>query len=108
MGNKTATFTATLATVASLVASASWAGPIESACLRADRKSASRVLCNCVQQVADFTLDSGDQRLAASFFKDPHRAQEIRQSDNSRHESFWKRYKEFGANAESYCRSAKS
>lgn len=84
------------------------AGPIERACLKADRKSASRSLCNCVQQVADLTLDSGDQRLAATFFKDPHRAQVIRQSDNRSHESFWKRYKEFGANAESYCRALRS
>ena len=53
----------------------------------------------------DLTLDSGDQRLAATFFSDPHRAQVIRQSDNSGHERFWKRYKQFGANAESYCRS---
>ena len=84
------------------------AGAIERACLKSDRKGASRQLCNCVQQVADLTLDSGDQRLAASFFRDPHRAQVIRQSDNSSHERFWKRYREFGANAESYCRSAKS
>lgn len=84
------------------------AGPIERACLKADRKSASRPLCNCVQQVADLTLDNRDQRLAASFFKDPHRAQEIRQSDNSSHESFWKRYKAFGASAESYCRALRS
>lgn len=84
------------------------AGPIERACLQADRKSASRPLCNCVQQVADLTLNNGDQRLAATFFKDPHRAQEVRQSDNSGHESFWKRYKQFGANAESYCRALRS
>jgi len=81
------------------------AGAIERACLKADRKAATRSLCNCVQQVADLTLDGRDQRLGATFFKDPHRAQEIRQSDNRSHESFWKRYKEFGANAESYCRA---
>nr|WP_245913012.1 hypothetical protein [Litoreibacter ponti] len=84
------------------------AGPIERACLKADRKAASRPLCNCVQQVADLTLDGSDQRLAATFFKDPHRAQEIRQSDRISHEAFWKRYKQFGANAESYCRALRS
>ncbi|MEP3347836.1 MAG: hypothetical protein ABJN34_02390 [Litoreibacter sp.] len=81
------------------------ADQIERACLKSDRKAVSRSLCNCVQQVADLTLDSGDQRLAATFFKDPHRAQVIRQSDNRSHEKFWKRYKEFGSNAASYCRA---
>ncbi|SFR56229.1 hypothetical protein [Litoreibacter janthinus] len=93
-----------IAVIAGLSASAASAGPIERACLKSDRKAASRPLCNCVQQVADLTLDAGDQRLAATFFSDPHRAQVIRQSDNQGHEKFWKRYKEFGANAESYCR----
>ncbi|WP_245814780.1 MULTISPECIES: hypothetical protein [Litoreibacter] len=91
-----------------LTSGAALAGPIERACLKADRKAASRPLCNCVQQVADLTLDNSDQRLAASFFADPHRAQVIRQSDNNSHEKFWKRYKQFGANAESYCRAARS
>ncbi|RLJ60470.1 hypothetical protein BCF46_0671 [Litoreibacter meonggei] len=94
--------------VLGLCTSAALAGPIERACLKADRKAASRPLCNCVQQVADLTLSSGDQRLAATFFSDPHRAQVIRQSDNSGHEKFWKRYKQFGANAESYCRAVRS
>ena len=76
---------------------------IERACIQADRKAASRPLCNCVQQVADITLSSKDQRLASTFFKDPHRAQEVRQSDSKSMESFWKRYKEFGASAERYC-----
>ena len=99
---------AIIAFVIGLSTSAALAGPIERACLKADRKAASRPLCNCVQQVADLTLDSGDQRLAASFFSDPHRAQVIRQSDNTGHEKFWKRYKKFGTSAESYCRSARS
>jgi hypothetical protein len=97
-----------IALVAGLSSSAALAGPIERACLKADRKAASRPLCNCVQQVADLTLSSGDQRLAATFFTDPHRAQVIRQSDKRGHEKFWKRYKQFGASAESYCRAASS
>ena len=96
---------AIIAVALGLTSSAAFAGPIERACLKSDRRAVSRPLCNCVQQVADLTLDSGDQRLAATFFSDPHRAQVIRQSDNSGHERFWKRYKQFGANAESYCRS---
>lgn len=99
---------AAIAVVIGCSASAAWAGPIERACLKSDRKAASRPLCNCVQQVADLTLSSGDQRLAATFFSDPHRAQVIRQSDNTNHEKFWKRYKEFGSNAAAYCRSVRS
>lgn len=99
---------AAIAFVLGLSTSAAFAGPIERACLKSDRKAASRPLCNCVQQVADLSLDAGDQRLAATFFSDPHRAQVVRQSDNQGHEKFWKRYKEFGKNAESYCRSARS
>lgn len=94
--------------VLAATAGLAWAGAIERACMKADRSAASRPLCNCVQQVADLTLSAGDQRLAATFFKDPHRAQEIRQSDNRSHEAFWLRYKQFGANAETYCRSARS
>ncbi|MCT8161509.1 hypothetical protein [Pseudoruegeria sp. SHC-113] len=82
------------------------AGTIERACLKSDRKSASRALCGCIQDVADLTLTRQDQKLAASFFKDPHRAQEIRQSDSRSHENFWQRYKSFGATAETYCRNS--
>lgn len=79
-------------------------GPISAACLRADRKAANRRLCGCIQGVANQRLSSGDQRMAARFFTDPHRAQEIRQSDNASHEAFWKRYKAFAARSESVCR----
>ncbi|MEP3295677.1 MAG: hypothetical protein ABJO27_04210, partial [Pseudoruegeria sp.] len=78
-------------------------GTVERACLKSDRKSASRALCGCIQDVADQTLTRKDQKLVATFFKDPHRAQEIRQSDNHSHESFWKKYKSFGKTAEVYC-----
>lgn len=81
------------------------ANTIEKACVRSDRKAASRALCGCIQDVADMTLSNSDQKLAATFFKDPHRAQEIRQSDRSTHEVFWKRYKSFGATAQAFCTS---
>ena len=71
------------------------AGALKRACLKSDRQAASRRMCRCMQQVADRELRRSDQKLAASFFKDPHKAQEIRQSDNLSHERFWKRYKEF-------------
>jgi len=79
------------------------AGIITRACLKADRKAASRRLCGCIQSAANKTLTKSDQRLASKFFKDPHKAQEIRQSDRASHEVFWKKYKKFGSTAEAYC-----
>ncbi|MGP6088273.1 arginine transporter [Antarctobacter jejuensis] len=79
-------------------------GPVSDACLRAGRSAASRQRCGCVQAVANRDLSASDQRLAVTFFADPHRAQEIRQSDNPRHEAFWQRYKAFAARAETLCR----
>ena len=85
------------------VAGAAQAGTIERACLASDRPK-SRSLCGCIQQAADVTLSGREQRIAAGFFADPHRAQEMRQSDRARDERFWARYQRFGATAEAYCR----
>ncbi|MCU0816011.1 MAG: hypothetical protein MUF74_05905 [Cypionkella sp.] len=82
-----------------------FAGPIESACLRSDRKQATRQLCSCIQQVADQTLQRSDQRKAASFFRDPDRAQQVRMSDRDSDNAFWARYRSFGDLAEAYCAS---
>lgn len=79
------------------------ADQIERACNRSDRPAANRNLCGCIQDVADLMLSGSEQRLAASFFKDPHKSQEIRQSDRSSHEAFWQRWKEFGETAQIYC-----
>lgn len=80
-------------------------GPISRACMQSGRKAANTRLCGCVQAVANQNLrSSGDQSMAAGFFRDPHQAQVIRQSDNPRHEDFWKRYKAFTGRAESSCR----
>lgn len=81
------------------------AGPIESACLRSDRPAATRTLCGCIGRVADQMLTRGDQRLAASFFSDPDRAQQVRMSTSSRDNEFWDRYRAFGARAEAACGS---
>ena len=78
-------------------------GPISAACMASDRKARSPALCGCVQAAANMNLSSNDQRLAATFFRDPHRAQEIRQSDNGSHEKFWLKYKEFSQTAEAIC-----
>lgn len=79
------------------------AEPLERACLSSDRNGANRALCGCIQDVADLTLTTREQKLASSFFSDPQRAQDIRQSDRRAHERFWERYKEFGAAAKKYC-----
>jgi hypothetical protein len=79
------------------------AGTIERACLASDRPK-TRALCGCIQKAADVTLSGRDQKMAARFFTDPHRAQVVRQSDRSNDEQFWTRYQRFGATAEAYCR----
>lgn len=80
------------------------AGVMSRACMVSDRKAKSRNLCNCVQRVANAELSRSNQRLAAKFFKDPHKAQEIRQSDNPLYEKFWKKYKIFGAKVGRDCK----
>ncbi len=93
-----------LLTLAALSTSTpAYAGSIERACLSSDRKAASRALCGCIQDAADLTLSGQDQNLAASFFKNPQKAQDVRQSDRRSHETFWKRYKTFGSTAEAFC-----
>lgn len=84
-------------------ASVASAGQIENACMRSDRKAANRALCGCIQQVADMTLRGGDQRRAATFFKDPEKAHKVWMSKSKSDDDFWKRYKAFGAQAEAYC-----
>ena len=56
------------------------------------------------QQVANQTLSRSDQRLAASFFRDPHKAQVVRMSKRDADNAFWARYKAFTGAAEAYCR----
>jgi hypothetical protein len=77
---------------------------IRKACLKANRGGTTQTLCSCVQRVANAKLSRKDQKLAATFFKDPHRAQVIRQSDNLSHEAFWQRYKDFGYTAGKTCK----
>ena len=81
-------------------------GPIHRACVTANRKAATPARCGCVQAVADQSLDNSDQRRGAKLFKDPHQAQEIRQSDNPSNERFWLAWKAFGQNAAAVCGNA--
>lgn len=94
---------AVVAVVLPLMSSMAAAGPIERACLSSDRDAANRSLCGCIQQVADMTLQGGDQRRAASFFKDPEKAHATWISQSASDDAFWDRYKNFGATAEAYC-----
>jgi len=97
---KTTVATAVIVLVLPLSASA---GAIEKACLSSDRQAASRPLCGCIQQAADMTLRTGDQRQAAKFFADPDQAQKVRMSKSDRDNAFWARYKNFGETAQAFC-----
>ncbi|KEO60992.1 hypothetical protein DT23_11430 [Thioclava indica] len=83
-------------------ASMASAGAIDSACMKAGRSNSSAT-CGCIQQVADMTLSNRDQRRAASFFRDPDRAQVVRMSESKSDNDFWARYKKFASTAEGYC-----
>lgn len=85
-------------------AGAAYAGPIDSACMKAGR-SANPQVCGCIQRVADQTLDRSDQRRAAGFFRDPDQAQDVRMSTTQSDNDFWARYKNFATTAETYCRN---
>ena len=95
---------AVTAAVMTLLTGPAMANEIERACLRSDRPGTNRSLCGCIQDAANLTLNSRDQRLAATFFANPDRAQQIRSSSTQRDEVFWKRYENFGKTAEHYCR----
>lgn len=86
-----------------LIATPAAAGPIENACNRSERSSATRSLCRCIDNVAQQTLSRSEQRRAARFFRDPDEAQRVRASRSDRDNEFWARYRAFGAAAERSC-----
>lgn len=100
---KTIVLAACTAVLLPLMSAMAAAGPLETACNRSDRQAASRSLCSCIGQVADMTLRPADQRRAASFFKDPDKAQSVKMSKSNADDAFWDRYKAFGEQAEAYC-----
>jgi len=87
----------------SVAATAASAGPIERACRSSEKAAGNRALCNCIQSVANVTLNGRDQRLAAKFFSEPQMAQDVRMSKTEYHDQFWKRYEQFGATATAAC-----
>ncbi|MEM9031502.1 MAG: hypothetical protein AAGB18_02560 [Pseudomonadota bacterium] len=91
-----------LAAILAVSAGQAQANIIWQACLSSDR-NVNPSLCSCIQAAADRTLSARDQRVAASFFSDPDRSEEMRMSKRRTHEAFWDRYKEFGAVAASVC-----
>ena len=91
------------AAIAGISASGAAANQIEQACVRSDRPAANRALCGCIQDAANLTLSTGDQRRAAKFFKDPQKAQDERQASDGQREDFWDRYKRFGQTAGEFC-----
>lgn len=92
----------TAAAISMLTATAIIAGPIDQACVRSSG-GADPMLCDCIQRVANMTLTGSDQKMAAQFFSDPSKAQEVRQSARAAHQEFWQRYVSFGSAAESVC-----
>lgn len=89
--------------VLGLAVSPAAAGSIKNACMSSKRSAASKQLCSCIQTVANKKLTWSDRKLAASFFKDPERAQEIRRSNRAKDEAFWDRYRAFGRQAVKTC-----
>jgi len=96
-------FVAVCASILTSVAPPVEAGVITRACIQSNRAGATPQMCSCIQRVADASLNRSEQRLASKFFKDPHMAQEVRQSDRRSDEAFWHRYRQFGARAEAMC-----
>ena len=88
---------------AGFVATEVSAGPISNACMQSNRSAANSALCGCIQAVADSTLAGADQRRAATFFRDPDKAQQVLMSQKRADDAFWARYKAFGALAEQSC-----
>ena len=78
-------------------------GPISRACMASTRKGKSSQLCGCIQSAANQTLTPGQQNRATQFYMDPHKAQEVRQSDRRGDEEFWKAYRAYGERAEQMC-----
>jgi hypothetical protein len=82
------------------------AGPIETACNRSFRQAANPPLCSCIQQVANMTLRSSDQRRAAKLLNDPDKAHKTWMSKRSGDDAFWDRYTAFGDQAQALCSSS--
>ena len=88
--------------VLAAVASAALAGPTQRACLTVERSPGPKV-CACAQAVADVTLSSRDQKLAASIIREPDLFQKYRKDKSRRAQGFVERYRTWGARVEEAC-----
>jgi hypothetical protein len=79
------------------------ANPIERACLQSGRSAANTALCSCVGSAAERTLTNRQMRDGARFFRDPQRAQDVRQSSRRNDEELWRAWRNFGQTAEAMC-----
>ncbi len=79
------------------------AGFIGNACLKSNRPGSSRALCNCIDKVAKNNMTRQQQKKAAKFFGDPHKAQQVRQSSRKSDEQLWENYKAFSKQAVKTC-----
>ncbi len=79
-------------------------GPINTACLRSDRDARNRQLCGCIQTAANMSLTPREQRRAATLFRDPPAAQDLRMSESPRDSEFWDRYRAFAGLSERACK----
>lgn len=78
-------------------------GPISQACQKSDRSNANRQVCGCIQSIANRSLTNSDQKLAASFYNDPQKAQDVKMSKSTSHDAFWDRYKLYATQSERAC-----
>jgi hypothetical protein len=92
-----------LAVAGVLAPVAATANPIERACLQSGRSAANPALCACIGSAAQRTLTSRQMRDGVRFFRDPQRAQEVRQSDRRSDEEMWTAWRNFGQTAEAMC-----
>ncbi|MFV0512698.1 MAG: hypothetical protein ACK5MY_03535 [Jhaorihella sp.] len=79
-------------------------GVIDRACRQSNRPAATPQMCGCIQEVANSTLNRTERRKVARWFKDPHQAQVVRQSDRRSDAELWERYQAFGDLAARTCR----
>ncbi len=73
------------------------------ACLAVTTDRPGTILCDCLQFLADQSLDRSDQRRVAEFFRDPDKAETARRSTRPDDRAFWARYTDFAVNAETLC-----
>jgi hypothetical protein len=58
-----------------------------------------------VQWVADQELTKTQQSRGAGYFRNKQKLQDVRQSDRSSDEAFWKAWKAYGQSAARQCRN---